>query len=189
LAESHYVQLFQLVTPQNNPGTYQLIARATVPSGTGGALDGSFRYSSISPVTLTAGGTYLLLDSVGTLSSTTGQPLDSFAELTEPVNNVASGGPLNNNFVPGNATTFTGVGTAKSLIDTSAFVIGSQLFNPTSGIPNNSTTTIVQPGENHPFLVNLKFDAVAPEPGSIVVWSVLGALGLVCARKRRGSVV
>jgi hypothetical protein len=156
LAVSHYVQLFQLVTAQNNPGTYQLIAQVTVPAGTGGTLDGSFRYTSLgSPVNLTASGTYLLLASVGALSTQTGQPLDSFAQFTEPVGNVPSG-PLNADFVPGNGAT-AGLGTAKSSIDTSGFSIGSQLFNPTSGVPNNNTTTIVQPGENHPFLVNLQF--------------------------------
>jgi hypothetical protein len=192
LLESHYVQLYQLVTPQNNPGTYQLIATTTIAAGTTDPLTGDFRYNSITPVNLAAGGTYLLLAQVGTLVSDPpgSSPEDKFAQLTEPVLNETDGGPLNNNFVEGNGT--TGVGTAKSLIDTSGFGVGSQLFNPTSGVPNNSTTTIVQPGENFPFVVNLQFGGpgtAAPEASSLAVWTILGTLGLVYAHHRQISIV
>ncbi len=37
-----------------------LLAQATVPSGTGGTLVGSYRYTSIAPITLTAGQTYVV---------------------------------------------------------------------------------------------------------------------------------
>jgi len=37
-----------------------LLKQVTVPSGTGGTLVGSYRYLSVSPVTLTAGQTYML---------------------------------------------------------------------------------------------------------------------------------
>jgi len=52
LEDAHRVGLW------TNGGT--LLASATVPSGTGGTLVGSYRYTSVAPLTLSAGQTYVL---------------------------------------------------------------------------------------------------------------------------------
>jgi len=64
LIDSHNVGIF------NSAGT--LLSDATVPSGTGGTLVDSFRYESISPLSLTAGDTYTLAGLVLTEDDTVG---------------------------------------------------------------------------------------------------------------------
>jgi hypothetical protein len=60
----HYVALF-------NQETGQLLTSTTLSAGNAAALDGSFRYQSIAPITLTPGTTYLLAGTTGAEDSYT----------------------------------------------------------------------------------------------------------------------
>ncbi len=83
----HYVALY-------NQDTHALLTSTTLPAGTVDALDGSFRYQAITPITLTPGTTYLL---AGTTGNT-----DGYTE-----NDDVSGFTVNPNFtIPANGALF-----------------------------------------------------------------------------------
>jgi len=135
-----------------------LIDSVVVPNGTLGTLDGFFRYAPLaSPPTLTSGTTYVI------------SGFDNGAD--RHVWDVAISGYPNMEVTGFSVDPAITIGAAGTAHGPAMAIFGF----PTGTVPD-SRAALMGP--------NLKF-ATVPEPSTLAIWSGLGVMGLIAARRRR----